>query len=330
MGFNSRMKKILFRADAKPSIGIGDLMSLLHLSAYLEDFECYFLTQATSAAKEIMKRYKPKKLFWLDENASIESDVNIINKLIVDETIDMLFFEITECKLTDYVGINSNVHKVCVNFDGCVFDDIKLLINWDVAAHAYYDVNKFPNTKFLLGSKYVILPKVFYSNEIQNRRYAKVRKKILIAMGGADELDFASKVVNALLDKKYKLIIIVGAGYTKKNELINLLNVRGIEYEMKVNVHDMLSEYMMCDFAIGAGGLTSSELVASRTPCALVATYEHQIARCEYFDSKGWSKYLGFREFDDNELRSVIENFNPIYDDNIFETQQIIEELKRI
>lgn len=324
------MKKILFRADAKPSIGIGDLMSLLHLSAYLEDFECYFLTQATSAAKDIMDRYKPKNLFWLEENACIESDVNILNKLIAEEEIDIVFFEITERKLTDYVGINRDVKKVCINFDGYIFNDIKLLINWDVVAHTYYDVNKFPNTKFLLGSKYVILPKVFYSHKIQNRKYTKVRKKILIAMGGADEFDFTSKVVNALLDEKYKLIIIVGAGYTKKDELINLLNTWSIEYEIKVNVQDMLSEYMMCDFAVGAGGLTSSELVASRTPCALLSTYEHQIARCEYFDTKGWGKYLGFREFNVNELRSVIENFNPMYDENIFETQTIIEEMKRI
>lgn len=323
------MKKILFRADAKPSIGIGDLMSLIHLSSYLDDFECFFLTQETPAAKGIAAKYGLQNIYWLKENAPVDSDVMAINGLIVKKGIDIVCFEITERKLTEYTGITDKVAKICVNFDGCIPHDIKLLINWDAAADRYYDTISFPDTKFLLGPKYVILPKTFYSEEIQNRTYSSKRQKILIAMGGADEFDFTAKVADTLCDKGLQLTIIVGAGYERKHELAELLDKR-VQYDIKVNVQDMLSEYMNCDFAIGAGGLTSSELVASKTPSALIATYEHQIARCEYFDNEGWSRYLGFRQFDRDELYRAIEEFDPSFSKNIFETHAIVEEIKRI
>lgn len=325
------MKKILFRADAKPSIGIGDLMSLIHLSSYLDDnFECYYLTQATAAAKNIVQKFNLKNVSWIKEDASTESDVTEINRIINENFIDILFLEITEKKLTEYVGINSETKKICVNFDGHILDDIKLLINWDIAASKYYDVDKNPDTKFLFEPRYVILPKAFYAEKIQNRKYANVRKNILIAMGGADEFNFTFKVANALSDREYKLTIIIGAGYEKKEELIAFLDGKKMHYELKINVDDMLSEYLACDFAIGAGGLTSSELVASRTPCALIATYEHQIARCTYFDNAQWTKYLGFKEFNISELNAAIKSFNPLFSKNIFETQAIVDEIKRV
>ena len=59
----------------------------------------------------------------------------------------------------------------------------------------------------------------------------------------------------------------------------------------------MLDEYLSCNIGIGAGGLTSSEMVATRLSTILIATYKHQIARCKYFDKQGWAKYLGYRDF---------------------------------
>ncbi|ADR35049.1 hypothetical protein Sulku_2389 [Sulfuricurvum kujiense DSM 16994] len=324
------MTKILFRADAKPSIGTGDLISLLHLSRYLEGFELYFLTQKTQAALGIMERFNPKNLYWLDENASLEDDITAINALIENENIAIVFFEITERKLTDYTGIDPSAIKVCVNFDGYIPDDIALLINWDAAAHDYYVPERFPQTKFLLGPRYVILPQPFYDKTLRERRNPSVRSEILIAMGGADELDFTALVSEALSEGNYRLNIIVGAGYANHKKLKKMLDGKQCRYSLKLNVQDMLKEYLSCDFAIGAGGLTASELVASRTPCALIATYEHQIARCRYFAHEGWATYLGYRTFDPQKLRDAIETFTPRFGDTLFNTMAIADELRAL
>jgi len=325
------LKKILFRADAKPSIGIGDLMSLITLGEYMEGFECFFLTQATLAAKTIVEKRGIKNVFYIDEDGDLVKDVEAINKIVDKYKIDVVFFEITERKLTEYGGVSSLVKKACVNFDGFILDDMELVVNWDAAAFSFYDEAKYGRAKFLLGTKYVILPKNFYDDDrIKKREYPQDRRNILIAMGGADELNFTLKVVAAFCDTDYKITIAVGSGYYLKDELLAFLETKTIEFELKVDVTDMLKEYLSCDFAIGAGGLTASELAASRTPCAILATYEHQIARCRYFDKNGWAKYLGFRNFDKSELLNAVRNYNKSGIGIEFKTKDIADALKKI
>ena len=152
-------------------------------------------------------------------------------------------------------------------------------------------------------------------------------KKILIAMGGSDEFDFTNKIVKTIIKHELdlELNIVIGSGYKFKKELELLLKNTPIKYCIKHNVTDMLHEYLSCDIGIGAGGLTSSELIATKTPAILIALYEHQQARCEYFQLNGWAKYLGYREFNENDLLEALKN--PIIPSrNIeFKSKKIVE-----
>ncbi|MCF6330701.1 MAG: hypothetical protein L3I99_04055 [Sulfurimonas sp.] len=324
------MKKILFRADAAPHIGIGDLMSLINISKYFDKtYEKYFIIKDYKAGVELVKKYDLQNCFIIDSSTVLKDEITYINNFIDSYDIDILFFEITERKLSEYIGINKKVKKVAVDFDGNILDDLDLVIDWDVEAHKFFDIKKYPNTKFLLGAEHVILPKEFYSKKVLNRKNNFTSKKILIAMGGADEFDFTGKVVDSLIKSKLKieLNIIIGSGYEYKHQLEDKLNNSNsnIKYQIKENIINMLDEYLACDIGIGAGGLTSSELVATKVSPILIATYKHQIARCEYFDEKGWAKYLGYREFSDSVLTDAI--INPIKpsDKNIFNTYKIVE-----
>ena len=145
-------------------------------------------------------------------------------------------------------------------------------------------------------------------------------------MGGADEFDFTRKVVKSILklNLDVELNIIIGSGYEYKNELEKILQNSSIKYQIKQNLTNMLDEYLSCDIGIGAGGLTSSELVATKVSPILIATYNHQIARCEYFHKKGLARYLGYRDFNDSDLANAILNpIKPIEID-IFNTHKIV------
>jgi spore coat polysaccharide biosynthesis predicted glycosyltransferase SpsG len=327
------VKKILFRADAAPHIGIGDLMSLIHISNYFsEEYKKYFIIKSYKAGINLVKKYNVENCFIIDKDCTLDEEVDYINNFINKKNIDIIFFEITERKLSDYNDITSNVKKVCVNFDGYILDDLDLIIDWDVEAYKYFDTNKYSNTKFLLGPEYVILPKEFYSSKVYNRKVSLLKNKVLIAMGGADEFDFTGKVVNLLLKSNLniELNIIIGSGYEFRKELENILEQSNIKYIIKQNITNMLDEYLSCDIGIGAGGLTSSELVATQTSAILIATYEHQIARCKYFEQKGWAKYLGFKEFKSSDLIDAILNPLIITDKNIFNTKKIVDEIEKI
>ncbi|WP_321491567.1 glycosyltransferase [uncultured Desulfobacter sp.] len=290
-------KKILFRADAKPEIGIGDLMSLIQLSKYFEEdgWQAFFMIRAYEAGIRLIEKYEIKQVRIIESNITIPEEVNEINTYILTKSIDVVFFEITENKISDYLGLLSDVSKACVSFDGKILPDMKLVVDWDVAAHDYFSPDKYPETKFLLGPEYVILPYNFDLKRVAARRIHHPPKRMLIAMGGADEFDFTSQVIQELVNQKIQIAVtvVIGSGYKYRADLDAQLEESKLRYELKENISNMFEEYMRCDLAIGAGGLTASELVATGTPAYLIAIYEHQEARCKYFDENGWATYLG-------------------------------------
>jgi len=304
------MTKVLFRADARPAIGIGDLMSLIHLSKYFEEsgWEAHFMIREYDAGLKLAKKYNLLRLSILPTELPVTDEIEAINQYSEQNSIDLLFFEITERKLTEYQGLSTGIKKACISFDGKILPDMDLVVDWDVEAHKYFLPEKYFKTRFLLGPEFVVLPHDFDFKLVRGRDYSSFPDKLLICMGGADELNFTQKIVNALNIKQNQMIktIIVGSGYEYREKLEQSLSSVTLESQVKQNISTMFDEYMDCDVAIGSGGLTASELVATRTPSVLIATYEHQIARCRHFDKIGCAKYLGYREFDNQELLKAI------------------------
>jgi len=326
------MRSILFRADANPSIGIGDLMSLITLSEYFDsnEWQCYFMIRSYPASLKLAERINESNLTVIDCDTSVENEVIKINSFCEKQSIDLLFLEITERSLAEYFNLNDSIKKACVNFDRDLLCDLSLVVNWDVDAHNYMNPNDAPNAKFLLGPEYVILAKEFYN--LKQRSYKTRPETILIAMGGADEHDLTYDIVSCLIENKVEINvnIVVGSGYQQMDRLMQMLETSSLKWKIKHNVKHMLDEYLQCDVAIGAGGLTASELVASRTPAILIATYEHQIARCKYFERKGYVTYLGLRSFNADELINNISHAKISNDKIIFKTLKLVDEIKNI
>jgi len=323
------MKKVLFRADASPSLGIGDLMSMIHLSAYFSTsgWEPHFMIRPYPAAISLMKKNEIVPVV-LPEGQSIPEEVNVINQYCDEHQIDLLFFTITEHMLSNYRGLRSDISKACVSFDGEILENMQLVVDWDPAARSFFQPLKHPRTRFLLGPKYVILPQAFYADgQIKKRRPPSTPKKVLIAMGGADEHDFTSKVAMNIASRtdEFTLNIIVGSGYPYTDQLTASLSRTNIKWKIKQNITNMREHYLAADVGIGAGGLTASELVATRTPAILIATYEHQVARCRYFHEKGYAAYIGFRSYDANKLFGLLKNPPHPAPNGLFNTQKIVE-----
>jgi spore coat polysaccharide biosynthesis predicted glycosyltransferase SpsG len=315
-------KSVLFRADAEPSIGTGDLTSLINLSQYFaaDNWNCYFLIKDYPAALRLIKDYKLKNVSIINQNLCLSDEIDYINKMVAAYQLSLIFFEITARKLSDYTGITAKTKKACVSFDGEILPDMDVVINWDVDAHKLFDPVSNPKIKFLLGPTYVILPLNYDNDRILQRTFNLPPRKLLICMGGADERNYTQKLVDVLVESgaKIKTRIILGAGYQYGKTLEKNLEESSLTYKIKQNVSNMFEEYMRCDVAIAAGGLTASELVATRTPSILIATYRHQVHRCRYFDAHGWVRYLGYRKVNLPELldalqRPVIPGKNAVF-----------------
>lgn len=328
------MKRIVFRADAKPSIGTGDLVSLINLSRYFEraGWETHFIVKNYSTATGLLAKHKIANRLVLESGTSANREIELINNYIETNSIDVVMLEITERKLTEYKGLSERAIKTCINFDGIIPEDMRLTVNWDVNAGSIFDKRKYPGTKFLLGPEYVVLPVDFDFDRINRREYSTEPTTLLVTMGGADELNITQKIIDAFLDKKadLSLRIVVGSGYGYLEGLEASLKPSSAKYVIRQNIDNIFDEFMSCDAAIGAGGLTSFELIATRTPSFLIAAYEHQIPRCAYFDKMGWATYLGFRKFDEDMLFESLCKAGKIPPRNIFKTEEIRKSVDEI
>lgn len=327
------MKKILFRADAKPEIGIGDLASLINMSRYFEraGWQAHFIVKDNEAAKMLINREKIGHILFIDSGMTVKDEVEKINNYVGANRVDAVMLEITERKLTEYAGITDKAVIACVNFDGVINEQMKLIVNWDVNSDKLYDTKKYGTAKFLLGPQYVVLPLDFDFERINKRSYNTKPGTLLIAMGGADEFNLTQDVAAAVLSGNNGLAvrIVVGSGYRYYDSLKASIERSG-NVTILWNVGNIFDEYMRCDAAIGAGGLTLFELVATRTPALIVAAYKHQIPRCEYFDKKGWIDYMGFRSFGSDSLLKRLAGPMKIPPPNIFKTDEIRKVLDEI
>lgn len=298
------MKRIIFRADAYKKVGSGDLISLIHLSEYFDRraWEIIFMTRDYNETRGILRNHGVKNVIFIRRNATFQEEIAQINKVVRGSNIDAILLEITERKISDYKHVAGNVVKACIAFDKNISADLSLVVNWEPAAEMMYDRKGFPKTRFLLGPEFVILPKDFDFKLIDQRVVKPQTRKVLVTMGGADDLDFTRKLARVFLDNDnkrlgIKFIFVVGANYKHKDRLEKELRYREGDFEVLQGVKNMFRQFINCDIAVASGGLTLYELIASRIPTLAIATYAHQIPRCRYFHRRGLIRYLGFRKF---------------------------------
>jgi len=307
------MPKILFRADAEKSIGTGDLMSLIYLSREFSknSWESYFVVRDYREALNLIKGRKLENLYMLKSDDSLESEIDFIKRLCVREDLDCIFLEVTKNSLLEYRGLGDlRAIKACINFDGVISDDFDIVVNWCIdSTNILYNRHLRNNRKFILGFENVILPADLDWDRIENRTYNKGIEKILIAIGGVDEFNLTEKILLALAQKQhdYKVRVIAGPGYNGSKDFFDSVSARFKEFVFKENVESLFEDYLWADIAFSAGGLISSELVATHTPAILIATHRHQEKRCEYFANKGWAYYAGvYSNFNQEEISEAL------------------------
>ena len=295
------MIRLLLRADAYPSIGTGDLMSLVHFSRHpklaAEKWECHFMVRDHGSARNLLAGSGANHIKVIPADASTDQETAEIKRYTDAHGIDAVLFEITDRRLDtfDLSGIEAVIGAV--DFYNWIPKGLDLVINWDTNSAGCYTRQDFPGTDFFLGPEYVFLNPGFLSG----RRWQPVaddRRPVVVAMGGADEFNLTGKIISELVLRSApdtNFTAIVGTGYAAMAKLRGLAGKTGHRLTIKQNVGDMCSEFLGARHVFGAGGLTAFELVTIGTPCSLVACYEHQEHRCRTFAQKGWARYLGHR-----------------------------------
>lgn len=291
------MPVILFRADAMPGIGTGDLVSFTTLARHFEarGWECRYLVRDTEAARSILAARGIVLVDWLNAGAGMDEEVSFINRRVSELVADALFIQITRVPLEPYSAVRPGVLRCGVVFQQGFPRDWDMAVSWDVEADRFFAADGYEGMRLFLGPEYTPFPHEFDQKRIAARYWPEATRNVLVAMGGADEEDLTRAVAERLAEVSpgLRVRLVVGGGYRHLDSLRATVAGRPLECEIKQNLPSLFEEYLGCDLAIGAGGLTSAELVATRTPALLVAAVEHQVARCRYFDDRGLARFLG-------------------------------------
>jgi len=198
------LKRIIFRADASPSIGYGHLYRVFALSQSLNsEFEC---TIASSGVNEkLLNEFKRNNISYIDlppVNYSTPSEresgaeVQFDLRAVLDGN---------EIVVTDGYWFGTNYQKEVKKMGSklvCIDDLAEAEFVSDVVInHAPgLDKNKYKvnyDTKLCLGLDYLILRPEFFEKKSLEENTA-VNKNIYVCMGGADPYGLTLKILHLL------------------------------------------------------------------------------------------------------------------------------------
>ena len=220
---------ILFRCDGSVEIGLGHVVRCLALADELKinrGCEIYFAMRESELG---IKRVKESYPVLQTDNKTFDYEEWLID--CINQTEAQIFImdmrDVLTRKELKQIKKKTGVKVVTIDdpedkrleSDLAFYPPIPQIekMNW-----------KGFNGKLCIGWEYVIIRKEFAMP------YPKPKNRIphiLVSMGGTDEKNMTSFVIEALdeLDEKFKAAIITGLGYPFTNELNNILKLEAVD-----------------------------------------------------------------------------------------------------
>lgn len=297
--------KLLFRVDASEQIGSGHLMRCLTLAdaAAERGWECLFIVRAV-ADTHLQRLEKSRHKFSVLRHVSVtkehqtEADLPHSAWLPVSRTTDAIetagyVGEFSpDWVIVDHYALDAVWHSVIRQYCD------QLLVIDDVADRSYdctalldqnfgavnrdYDARVIGDADFLLGPNFALIRREFSNLRIQSspRQQNKVNR-VLVNFGGVDAENFTCLSLIELESSKFAkycdFVIVVGAAFPHKKELLKLKTVSELAIEVLVDVEHMAELMSTVDLCIGATGSTVWERCCVGLPTLALAIADNQV-----------------------------------------------------
>lgn len=250
-------RKVVFRADASPSIGYGHYIRSLALADMLkDDFDCLIVTQdPTRNQCDLASPVCPLKQVPADD-----SKFDIFLKMLHGDEIVVLdnYFYSTEYQKEIKA---KGCRLVCIDdmHDKHYVSDV--LINHALTDRSLYSVE--PYTKLCLGLDWALLRKPFLNQPVHKPIAVPCHVSVLVAFGGADPLHLTYKAVAALSKspRVVKITAVTGFENTAPCD-----SPRNVDYLHNLSAEKMAALYRDCDLAILPTSTVCMEAMASGLP----------------------------------------------------------------
>ncbi len=309
------MKSLVIRTDAGPSIGTGHLMRCLALaeSWYNEGGKvCFVLNSALPVVLQKIQSQNMEVVEISDSSGTHEDALNLIS--IADKkaadwiVIDGYQFGSDYQKMIKEAG-HSLLFIDDYGHSTHYFADIVLNQN------IYADISLYPYhesyTKFLLGSKYVLLRRQFLLYKNRTRHIPPLAKKILITLGGGDSGNLTLNVIEAIKNtgcQGLEVIVVVGC-VNPHLKALQKITAETTGFSLIQDADNMPDLMAWADMAISAGGSTCWELVFMGVPFLSIILSDNQSPIVQKLHAIGATISLGgYNELSQRILIQSIKN----------------------
>jgi UDP-2,4-diacetamido-2,4,6-trideoxy-beta-L-altropyranose hydrolase len=287
----NRKATIVFRADGNSEIGLGHVMRCVALCEMLQDvFYVKFAIQNPSAPILQLLQSAVSEVIPLPETKNHREDAAHFLTVLSKEDIVVLdgyAFDAAyqkaikqQCRSLVYIDDLVSGHQyadVLINHNGLV-------------QAADYDASA--GTTFLLGTGYALVRKVFFDKRTANKDAGnKIKKTILINLGGADPDNISLKIVHALLavQANYSITLILGAANKNGESFKPFQASPDVIIKRSLSAEEMIDEINSCTVAIVSCSTIAYEVCILNKPFIGVLTAANQASNAAFFKKNNLS-----------------------------------------
>jgi UDP-2,4-diacetamido-2,4,6-trideoxy-beta-L-altropyranose hydrolase len=276
------MKPLIIRADASTEIGSGHVMRCLALAETWQDCGGNVFFVLATASPSLEKGIKNEGFEVIHITSELGSTID------ADATIQIARMDKAEWVVVDGYHFGAEYQKKIkeCGFSLLYIDDFgqadhyyaDIVLNQNIYADMSFYQKYEPSTRFLLGTKFVLLRREFLRWAGYKRTIPKMARKVLVTLGSSDPENVTSKVIEALRSINFeKLEVIIVAGGLNPNYAMLQDMVKDLpNFSLKKNVENMPELMAWADLAISAGGSTCWELAFMKLPFLSIVLAENQ------------------------------------------------------
>ena len=293
-------KNLIIRVDAGEKIGAGHLMRCIALAQAWQDLSgnVTFLSHCDNDI--LCKRVIDEgfNLIPIDKPHPDPSDIIQTLSLLKHHALCSMpsappWYILDGYHFTpDYQkAIRENGYKLLIIDDMAHLDHYHadILLNQNIhASSLQYSCDR--DTVKLLGCKYVLLRREFWSWHGWKRTISKKARKILVTMGGGDPDNVTSKVIEAiklLSNPNLEVRVVVGPSNPYLFELKHAILRAPCSIRFVVNTSNMPELMAWADVGILAGGSTCWEIAFMGLPTLIITISDNQVGIAEGLGSAG-------------------------------------------
>jgi UDP-2,4-diacetamido-2,4,6-trideoxy-beta-L-altropyranose hydrolase len=292
-------ERLVIRADANVHMGTGHLMRCLALAQAWQAHsgEATFVTACDSPRLLQRLRDEGFQVVELDTTHPVPREREAVSRVLAAHPSAWVVLDGYHFDSACQRRIKEAGHPLLVIDDMAHLDHYYADVVLNQNIHAEQLVYKCePETRLLLGTRYVLLRREFWSWREWEREIPDVARKVLVTLGGGDFDNQTLKVIQALQQMEADILeatVVVGAS-NPHFQVIEAAAGDAIGISLVRNASHMPELMSWADVAVTAGGSTCWEVAFMGLPNTVLTLAENQRGIAEGLDEHGTALSMGW------------------------------------